>query len=173
MCENECLHLIIAEYLVWPWPEPKSCTCCSFPSFAYISAQTRARLAGTGTPLLANVIRLVPPNDQQMMPTSKPPFRLLVSKTVIGYRSCSKSTIIVDKSNIDKKARTELPSFSTVKWTDFATRAGHPENPSDLQLEYSSLSTSTFVPYGCLQELIRSFRAQDVPRGSRTDERAI
>lgn len=32
------------------------------------------------------------PTDQQMMPTSQPPFRLLISKAMTGYRSSSKST---------------------------------------------------------------------------------
>jgi len=48
-------------------------------------------------------------------------------------------SLIANKSNIDnksiKKARTELSSFSTTKWIDFAARAGLPDDPSYLGLE--------------------------------------
>src|SRR6266550_6711422 len=35
-------------------------------------------------------------------------------------------------------AKTELPSFSTTKWTEFAKTSGLPEDPSDLELEHFS-----------------------------------
>ncbi len=49
-------------------------------------------------------------------------------------------SFLLNKGNIDNKSiksdRTELPSFSTTKWRDFAAQAGLSEDPSYLRLQY-------------------------------------
>ena len=73
---------------------------------------------------------------------------------------------IINKSNIDnrsiKKARTELPSFSTEKWIDFAARAGLPENPCYLKLEYFGVPVYLLPPSFHKAVFENSWRAQDV-----------
>ena len=73
---------------------------------------------------------------------------------------------IVNKSNIDnksiKKARTELPSFSTAKWIDFAARAGLPENASYLKLEHFDTPVYQLPPSFHKAVFENSWRAQDV-----------
>ena len=75
-------------------------------------------------------------------------------------------SLIVNKSNIDnksiKRARTELPSFSTEKWIDFAARAGLPEHPSYLQLEYFDTPVYQLPPSFHKAVFENSWRAQDV-----------
>lgn len=72
--------------------------------------------------------------------------------------------LMVNKSNINKsikKARTELPSF-TAKWIEFAARAGLPENPSYLQLEYFGTPVYQLPPSFHKAVFENSWRAQDV-----------
>ena len=75
-------------------------------------------------------------------------------------------SLIVNKSNIDnksiKKARTELSSFSTAKWIDFAVRAGLPDNPSYLQLEYFDTPIYQLPPSFHKAVFENSWRSQDV-----------
>jgi hypothetical protein len=61
-----------------------------------------------------------------------------------------------------KKARTELPSSSAAKWTDFAARAGLPENPSYLPLGYFEAPVYQLPPSFHKAVFENSWRAQDV-----------
>jgi hypothetical protein len=80
---------------------------------------------------------------------------------------------IVNKSSIDiksiKKAQTKLPSFSVAKWIDFAARAGLPEDPSYLELEYfetpvfqlpPSFHKAVFKNAWCTQDVYQEVMAQ-------------
>jgi hypothetical protein len=75
-------------------------------------------------------------------------------------------SLIVNKSNIDnrsiKRARIELPSFSTAKWTDFAARAGLPENPSCLEPDDYETPVYQLPPSFHESVLENSWRTQDV-----------
>jgi hypothetical protein len=75
-------------------------------------------------------------------------------------------SLIVNKSNIDnrsiKRARIELPSFSTAKWADFAARTGLPENPSYLQLEDYETPVYQLPPSFHESVFENSWRTQDV-----------
>ena len=75
-------------------------------------------------------------------------------------------SLIINKGNIDnrsiKKARTELPSFSTEKWTDFAARAGLPINPGYLRLEYFETPAYQLPPSFHKAVFENSWRTLDV-----------
>ena len=75
-------------------------------------------------------------------------------------------SLIVNKGNIDnksiKKARTEIPSFSTANWTDFAARAGLPDNPSYLRLEYFETAAYQLPPSFHKAVFESSWRTLDV-----------
>ena len=75
---------------------------------------------------------------------------------------------IVNEGNIDnrsiKKARIELPSFSTAKWIDFARRADLPEDPEYLGLEQFNTPVYQLPPSFHKAIFENSWRAQDVYR---------
>jgi hypothetical protein len=75
-------------------------------------------------------------------------------------------SLVVNKGNIDirsiKKARTELPSFSAAKWTDFAARAGLPENPSYFKLDDYETPVHQLPPSFHESVFENSWRTQDV-----------
>lgn len=73
---------------------------------------------------------------------------------------------IANQRHIDtrsfKKARMDLPSFSSVRWTEFATKAGFPESPDDLPLHLFTTPVYNLPP--SFHKLIfeNSWRALDV-----------
>jgi hypothetical protein len=73
------------------------------------------------------------------------------------------ASLIVNKSNIDnrtiKKTRTAL---STAKWTDFAARAGLPEDPGYLKLGYFETPVYLLPPSFHKAVFESSWHAQDV-----------
>ena len=75
-------------------------------------------------------------------------------------------SLIVNKSNIDnrsiKKARIELPSFYTAKWSDFAAQAGLPENPNNLKLESYKTPVCQLPPSFHKAVFKNAWRTQDV-----------
>jgi hypothetical protein len=75
-------------------------------------------------------------------------------------------SLIANKGNVDnrsiKKARIELPSFSTAKWIDFAVQAGLLEDPNYLQLEHFDTPVYQLPPSFHKAIFENSWRAQDV-----------
>jgi len=74
-------------------------------------------------------------------------------------------SFLLNKGNIDNKsiksARTELPSFSTTKWRDFAAQAGLSEDPSYLRLQYFETPVYQLPPSFHNAVFENSWRAQD------------
>jgi hypothetical protein len=75
---------------------------------------------------------------------------------------------IINQATLDnrsiKKARIELPSFSTAKWIDFAEKVGLPRNPDTLRLRYFSTPVYQLPPSFHKAIFENSWRAQDVYR---------
>lgn len=73
---------------------------------------------------------------------------------------------IANQRHIDtrsfKKARIDLPSFTSVKWTEFASKSGFPENPKDLQLNLFTTPVYILPPSFHKSIFENSWRALDV-----------
>ena len=90
---------------------------------------------------------------QKLLEVDKDPLVLIISQ-ILNERNIQMQTI--------KKARIELPSFSSAKWADFAERAGLPRNPQNLRLEYFSTPVYQLPPSFHKAIFESSWRAQDV-----------
>src|SRR6266852_1481166 len=75
--------------------------------------------------------------------------------------SCLVNEKSIDNRSI-KRARTELPFFSTAKWINFAAKAKLPENPFYLQLTDFETPVYQLPPSFHKAIFENSWRAQDV-----------
>jgi hypothetical protein len=84
---------------------------------------------------------------------------------------------IANKANIDnksiKEARTELPSFSAVKWDNFAVGAGLSKDPRYLELEYFALLLINFLLHSIRLSLKFMAHTRCFSRGTGTDRRGV